>query len=142
MVEKKDIKEIKDKKVNQNKKKPKRLRLRREVHQIDAAGQVLGRLASQIAFLLQRKDKPSFKPYLDEGAVVLVKNASQIKITGKKLEQKKYYHHSSYPGGLKEKKMSDIFKNNPTEIIKRTVWNMLPKNKLRRKMIKRLKVIS
>ena len=67
-------------------------------------------------------------------------NAAKIKITGKKLEQKKYYHYSGYPGGLKTKKISEIFAKNPAEVLKRAVWNMLPKNKLRANMIKRLKI--
>ena len=141
MAEKKDIKKKKGEKVSREK-KSKPPKAKREFYQLDAAGQVLGRLASQIAILLQGKNKPSFRPYLDAGGVVSVKNASKIKITGRKLEQEKYYHYSGYPGGLKEKKISILFKNNPGEVLKRTVWNMLPKNKLRGKMIKRLRIIN
>lgn len=112
--------------------------IKRETHNIDAAGQVLGRLATQIAILLRGKDKPDFQPHVDGGNNVIITNAEQIKITGKKLEQKTYYRHSGYPGGLKEKKMDEIFSKNPAEVLKRAVWNMLPKNKLRSKMIKRL----
>ena len=121
-------------------KKVKKPAVKRETHQIDATDKVLGRLATEIVILLRGKNKASFQPYLDEGDNVVISNAAKIKITGKKLVQKKYYHYSGYPGGLKEKKMSEVFAKDPAEVLKRAVWNMLPKNKLRAKMIKRLEI--
>ncbi len=115
-------------------------KVERKTHTIDASDRVLGRLASQIAQLLSGKRKASYVPYLDLGDTVIVKNAGKIKITGRKLEQKKYYHHSGYIGGLKTKKMSEIFSKNPAEVLYRAIYNMLPKNKLRKGMLKRLKI--
>ena len=111
----------------------------RQIHKLDATGQSVGRLATQIAIILRGKNKPTFQPHIDSGDNVIISNASKVKLTGKKIEQKEYYHFSGYPGGLKTKKMKDVFSKNPGEVIKRAVWNMLPKNKLRAKMIKRLK---
>lgn len=113
--------------------------MQRTIHTIDATDKVLGRLASQIAILLRGKDRPDFMPHKDEGAVVVVENIKNIKVTGKKMEQKKYYHHSGYLGGLKTIPMKTIFKTKPEEILKEAVLGMLPKNKLRAKMIKRLR---
>lgn len=110
------------------------------VHKIDAAGQVLGRLACRAVLLLTGKDRPDFQYYLDAKSSVFITNAAKVKITGKKLAQKEYYHYSGYPGGLKTKKMSAVFAKNPAEVLKLTIWNMLPKNKLRAQMIKRLKI--
>ncbi|OGY44349.1 MAG: 50S ribosomal protein L13 [Candidatus Buchananbacteria bacterium RIFCSPHIGHO2_02_FULL_38_8] len=112
----------------------------RKNHQIDATDKILGRLASEIAIILRGKNKVSFQPNIDGGDGVIVKNVSKLKITGRKLEQKKYFHHSNYPGGLKTKGLGELFSKDPTEVLKRAVWNMLPKNKLRNKMIKRLKI--
>lgn len=111
----------------------------RNTHTIDATDKVLGRLATEIATLLRGKQKPDFAPYKDIGDFVVVKNVEKIKLTGKKKEQKKYYHHSGYLGGLKEVSLEKIFKRDPGEILKRAVYGMLPKNKLRAKQIKRLK---
>lgn len=122
------------------KKKEAKPGIQRQTHRIDATGEVLGRLATKVAVLLRGKHKPTFQPHLDQGDNVIVKNISKIKITGKKLKQKKYYHYSGYPGGLKEKSMLELFKKNPGEVLKRAVWNMLPKNKLRKIVIKRLKI--
>lgn len=122
-------------------KKPK-VAIKRETHEIDATDISLGRLATQIALILRGKNKVTFEPHLDQGDIVNISNAAKIKITGRKLEQKKYYHHSGYPGGLKEKKMGDVFAKDPAEVLKRAVWNMLPKNKLRAKMVKRLKITN
>jgi len=130
----------KEKKTTKNKKISKKPVIKRETHKIDATDKVLGRLATQIALLLQGKNKASFQPYLDNGDNIVITNATKMKITGKKLEQKIYYHYSGYPGGLKEKKMGEVFAKDPAEVLKRAVWNMLPKNKLRAQMIKRLKI--
>ena len=113
-------------------------KVERKLHKIDAANQSVGRLASQIAIILRGKNKPEFQPHLDLGDIVQVSNADKLKFTGKKLEQKKYFRYSGYPGGLKETKMGDLAKNNPAEILRRAVREMLPGNKLRNGMMKRL----
>jgi len=114
--------------------------MKRKTHTIDATGKVLGRLATQIAILLRGKHKRNFRPNLDIGDFVIVKNADKIRFTGKKLKQKKYYRHSGYPGGIKEIPLEKLLKENPAKVLKMAVWGMLPNNKLRRKQIKRLKV--
>ena len=106
---------------------------------VDAEDKVLGRLATRVATILRGKHKPIFTPHVDTGDHVVIINAERIRLTGRKWNQKKYIHHSQYPGGLKEKKMGDVFKKNPSEVLKKAVWNMLPKNKLRSPRIKRLK---
>ncbi len=105
---------------------------------MDATDQVLGRLATKIATLLMGKHKANYTPNVDNGDFVEISNADKIKITGKKLEQKKYYDHSEYPGGLKTQKMGQRFSVDPGYVIKRTVYRMLPKNKLRANFYKRL----
>ncbi|OGY48416.1 MAG: 50S ribosomal protein L13 [Candidatus Buchananbacteria bacterium RIFCSPHIGHO2_01_FULL_46_12] len=110
------------------------------VHKLDATDQILGRLACRAVLLLTGKDRPDFQYHIDAKSSVLITNAAKVKITGKKLLQKEYYHYSGYPGGLKARKMSAVFAKNPAEVLKLTVWNMLPKNKLRAQMIKRLKI--
>lgn len=122
------------------KKKPFVSKAPRGTHILDATNQSLGRLASQIALLLQGKNKPDYVPYWDQGEIVVVKNINQIKWTGKKLKQKKYYRYSGYPGGLKIKKLEELWQKNPAEVLRKAVWQMLPKNKLRKEMIKRLKI--
>lgn len=109
----------------------------RKTHAIDATDQVLGRLATRIATLLQGKHKPTFVPHLDLGDSVEVTNVDKIKITGKKLEDKIYYHHSGYPGGLRKKKMKEF---TMAELLRKAVYNMLPKNKLRTGRMKRLRI--
>ena len=106
--------------------------------QIDAANQPLGRLASRIASILRGKTNPKFQPYKLSNEKVIVGNVGKIKFTGRKLEQKKYFHYSGYPGGLREKKMGEVFKKNPAEVLRRAVLGMLPKNRLRKEMIKNL----
>lgn len=118
------------------------MNITRKKQKIDATNQSVGRLASQIAQILMGKDKAEYQPHLDMGDVVLVKNVDQVKFTGKKLDQKEYYHHSGYPGGLKTKKMKEVFAKDPAEVLKKAVWNMLPKNKLRSERIKRLKFVD
>lgn len=113
--------------------------MKRETHIIDATGKVLGRLSSQIAILLRGKHKPNFDPSKDMGDFVVVKNVDKIKISGKKLEKEKYYRHSGYLGGLKEIPLKKVFQEKPTEVLKKAVLGMLPKNRLRKKIIKRLK---
>ncbi|MCH8986565.1 50S ribosomal protein L13 [Patescibacteria group bacterium] len=111
-----------------------------ETHTLDASNTSLGKLAVQVSILLRGKQKPDFVPYKDHGDFVLVKNFKQVKITGNKLEQKKYYHHSGYIGGLKEKSLGKLLEERPAEVLRKAVWGMLPKNKLRVEQIKRLKV--
>ena len=86
------------------------------------------------------KVKPEYIPNIDQGDYVVIKNISQLKFTGEKLDQKKYYHYSGYPGGLKTKKMGDVFKKDPKDVFKRAIFNMLPKNKLRNERMKRIKI--
>ena len=112
-------------------------KIERKIHKIDATGRSVGRMATQAAIILRGKNKPSFTPYLDLGDFVVVENADKLKFTGKKMEQKEYYHHSGYPGGLKTRKMRNM---DVAEIVRNAVWNMLPKNRLRDLMIKRLKI--
>lgn len=113
--------------------------MQRETHTIDATGKSLGRLAVEVAILLRGKQKPDFVLYKDMGDFVTVKNMEKVRITGKKLEQKIYRHHTGYPGSLKETPMKVIFAKNPGKVLRRAVLGMLPKNKLRAKQIKRLK---
>ncbi|TET84536.1 MAG: 50S ribosomal protein L13 [Candidatus Nealsonbacteria bacterium] len=113
--------------------------MERKTHTIDATGKVLGRLATEIAVLLRGKQKSDFVPYRDMGDFVIVKNVSKLKITGKKMEQKKYFHHSGFLGGVREVPLKKIFKTNPAEVLRKAVFGMLPKNKLRAEQIKRLK---
>ena len=109
------------------------------IHTINAENKILGRLASQAALLLRGKNKPTFQPHLDEGDEVIIKNVDKMKFTGKKLEQKIYKRHTGRPGHLKETKLKELYAKKPQEVFKRAVYNMLPKNKLRAGMMKRLK---
>jgi len=107
---------------------------------LDATDKVLGRVATKIADRIRGKDKPTFTPHTDGGDYVVVINAEKIRVTGSKFTDKKYYRHSLYPGGLKTKTFKDLNKDNPERIIEEAVKGMLPKNKLGRSMIKKLKV--
>lgn len=109
---------------------------------IDAKNQVLGRLATKVATVLMGKNKPQFVPYLDMGDNVVVVNASKVKVTGKKEEQKKYVRHSGYPGGLKVRTLSQVREDHPEELIIHAVKGMIPKTKLGRQMIKKLHVFA
>jgi large subunit ribosomal protein L13 len=111
---------------------------KRGVHQLDASGQTVGRLASQVSILLRGKDRADFIRHIDVGNTVVVKNAGQMKFSGKKFDQKVYHHHTMYPGGLKTTKLRDVFEKNPSEVLRKAVWNMLPKNRTRPKVMKRL----
>jgi large subunit ribosomal protein L13 len=119
---------------------PKKEQIEKKWWLIDADNKVLGRLATEVAVLLRGKKKPEFAPFLDTGDFVIVINAERIKLTGKKVDQKKYYSHSGYPGGIKEKTMKELLETKPEEIIKKAVWGMIPKNKLGREVYKKLKV--
>jgi len=107
---------------------------------INAEGKILGRLATEVAVLLRGKKKPEYVDFLDSGDFVIIINAEKVKTTGKKLEQKKYYSHSGYPGGLKEKTLKEMLEKKPEEVIRKAVWGMIPKNKLGRAVYKKLKV--
>ncbi len=109
---------------------------------VDASGKVLGRLANRIAVVLMGKHKPIYTPYVDTGDYVIVVNADKVVLTGKKLDQKKYYRHSGYPGGLKEITARQMFEKHPEKVVYLAVKRMLPKNKLGRKMLKKLKVYA
>lgn len=109
-------------------------------HVIDASGQTLGRLATQVANLLQGKNTPAYNPRLIGATVVVVKNASKIKITGNKETQKVYYKHTGYMGHLKEKPYKDQFMKDPRRVIEYAVFNMLPKNFIRQRRMNNLKI--
>ena len=113
--------------------------MERKTHTIDAEGKILGKLAVEIAILLRGKHRPDFMPNKDGGDFVVVKNIEKIKFTGKKFEQKIYYHHSGFMGGLKEVPLKTLFKKDPVRVLRKSVFGMLPKNKLRAKQIRRLK---
>lgn len=119
---------------------PKKEEVQQKWWLINAEGQILGRLATEIAVLLRGKNKPQFAPSADVGDFVVVVNAEKIAVTGNKLEDKMYYHHSQYPGGIKEKKLKEMLETKPEEVIRKAVWGMIPKNKLGRAIIKKLKV--
>ena len=111
-------------------------------HVVDADGKTLGRVSSEIAVLLQGKHKPSYVPYVNTGDFVVVVNAEKIRVTGNKLEDKKYYRHSGYHGGLTERKLSDVLRTDPTHALKHAVKGMLPKNTVGRRMLSRLKLYA
>lgn len=114
---------------------------KRKTYQIDANGKILGRLASEIAVLLQGKNRSDYKPNIDCGHFVEVKNVDKLKFSGKKENSKIYYHFSGYPSGLKQKKLQDLFKQKPQKVLEIAVRRMLPKNRLLKERIKRLKFI-
>jgi len=111
-------------------------------HLVDADGRTLGRLATRVAILLRGKDKPIFAPHQDTGDFVVVINAKKVSLTGKKWKEKIYFHHSGYPGGLKEASAEKIREKKPERLITMAVQGMLPKTKLGRKLIKKLKVYA
>ena len=113
-----------------------------EWHVIDAKDKTLGRLSSEIATLLQGKHKPIYVPHLNTGDFVIVVNAEKVRVTGRKLEQKMYYRHSGYHGGLKERTLSQVLEKSPTRVIQQSVKGMLPKNALGRRMLGRLKLYA
>jgi large subunit ribosomal protein L13 len=109
---------------------------------VDAEGQTLGRLATRVAMILRGKNKPVFAPHADVGDFVVVVNAEKVAVTGKKLEQKMYYHHSQYPGGLREDTMSKVLKQKPERVVEKAVRGMLPKTKLGNALFGKLKVYA
>jgi large subunit ribosomal protein L13 len=114
--------------------------IERKWYVVDAKDAVLGRLAVKVATYLRGKNKPVFTPNVDTGDFVVVINAGKIRLTGNKMTDKFYYHHSGYVGGIKAESAKELFENKPEQIIEKAVWGMLPKNKLGRTMIKKLKV--
>lgn len=111
---------------------------KRDWYLIDAQGKTLGRLAAQISRILQGKHKPIYTPHVDVGDYLVVINAAQIRVTGKKAEQKQYYHYSGYPGGLRARPFNEYIKAHPTGPLYEAVRNMLPKTTLGRRMLKKL----
>lgn len=109
---------------------------------VDLEGKTVGRAASEIATLLRGKHKPTFTPHVDTGDFVVCINADKVVFTGNKLDQKNYYHHSGYPGGLKSITAKDLLEKDPTAVMHAAVKGMLPKNKLGRQVIKKLKVYA
>lgn len=116
--------------------------IRREWHVVDAAGRILGKVAVEVASLLIGKHKPIYAPNLDTGDYVVVINAAKVKVSGKKAEQKKYYRHSGYPGGLKGPTFEEVFSRYPTRVIEYAVKGMLPHNHLGKDMFKKLRVYA
>lgn len=114
--------------------------VQREWYVVDAAGQTLGRLATRLAHRLRGKHKPTYSPSVDTGDYVIVVNAEKIHVTGKKMDQKIYYRHTGYPGGLKEITLRNLLQKHPARVIEHAVRGMLPKNRLGRQMFKKLKV--
>src|SRR3954452_11476632 len=112
----------------------------RDWYLVDAEGQTLGRLATQIADRLRGKGKAQFTPHVDTGDFVVVVNAEKIGVTGNKLEQKMYYKHSGYPGGLRERTLREQLDRRPTEVLRLAVKGMLPRNRLARKQVTKLKI--
>jgi large subunit ribosomal protein L13 len=109
---------------------------------VDASGKTLGRLATQIADILRGKRKPEYTPHIDTGDFVVVINAREVAVTGNKREQKRYYRHSGYPGGLRSRTLGEQLERRPEEVIRRAVRGMLPRNRLARRQITKLKVYA
>ena len=110
----------------------------RKWYVIDAAGKNLGRLASEVSFVLTGKNKPIYTPHVDCGDYVIIINANKVVLTGDKLEDKKYYNHSGYPGGLRVRTAKEMISKYPVEMVERAVWGMLPKGRLGRQIYKKL----
>lgn len=114
----------------------------REWYVVDAEGQTLGRLATRIADTLRGKDKPQYTPHIDTGDFVVVVNAEKIGVTGKKLDEKMYRRHSGYPGGLRERPLREELRRRPTEVLRKAVKGMMPRNRLARAQITKLKIYA
>jgi large subunit ribosomal protein L13 len=116
--------------------------MQRQWYVIDARGKILGRMATGIAKVLRGKHKPTFTPNQDAGDFVIVVNARELKLTGAKLDQKIYYRHSEYPGGIRQRTAAQMLEEKPEELVKLAVKGMLPKNRLSRKLVTKLKVYA
>jgi large subunit ribosomal protein L13 len=114
----------------------------REWYIVDADGQTLGRLATRIADTLRGKGKPQYTPHVDTGDFVIVVNAEKIQVTGNKLDQKRYYRHSGYPGGLRSRTLREQLDRRPTEVLRTAVKGMLPRNRLARQQLTKLKIYA
>lgn len=121
---------------------PKASEITRDWFVADANGQNLGRFATRIASILLGKHKPTFTPGVDMGDFVVVVNCERIVVTGKKMDDKFYYHHTGYPGGIKKINLRDRLARNPDRVMRSAVWGMLPKNKHGRKLLKKLKIYA
>lgn len=119
---------------------PKAGEVERKWYVVDAKGKTLGRLASQVANILRGKHKPIFSPHVDTGDFVIIINAEEVRLTGKKKAQKMYRYHTGYPGGLKEIPYEKLLKEKPQKAVYEAVWGMIPHNRLGRKMVKKLKI--
>jgi large subunit ribosomal protein L13 len=118
------------------------MQIERKWHLIDAEGQTLGRLATEIARVLRGKTKPQYTPHIDTGDFVVVVNADKVVVTGRKAEQKVYYRHTGYPGGLKETSYEVMMERKPTEVLRKAVKGMMPKTRLGRQQFKKLKIYA
>jgi large subunit ribosomal protein L13 len=114
----------------------------RDWYLVDAEGQTLGRLATRIADTLRGKDKAQYTPHVDTGDFVVVVNAEKIAVTGKKLDEKRYYRHSGYPGGLRSRTLRDQLERRPTDVLRKAVKGMLPRNRLARTQLTKLKIYA
>ena len=121
---------------------PKEGEVARDWYVVDAEDRILGRMATEIAIRLRGKHKPEFAPHVDTGDFIVVVNAEKIKVTGAKLDQKKYYSYSGYPGGLREATLKEMLEKKPEDVIIKAVRGMLPKNRLGRAQLKKLKVYA
>ena len=116
--------------------------IERHWYVVDAEAKTLGRLATQIADVLRGKDKPAYTPHVDTGDFVIVVNAEKVRVTGQKLDQKIYYRHSGYPGGLRSRTLREQLERRPTEVLRKAVKGMLPKNKLASAQLRKLKIYA
>jgi len=116
--------------------------MERKTHNLDATGKIAGRLASRIAFLLQGKHKPSYQAHTDCGDVVEVSNAGKMIFSGRKLTREFYHRFTGYPGGIRSVRLDEFLKNKPEALLRKIVYNMLPKNRLRAKMLNRLHFVA
>lgn len=116
--------------------------IERKWYVVDASGKTLGRLSSEVAKVLRGKNKPIFTPHIDTGDFVIIVNADKVKVTGKKLDQKKYYHHSDYVGGMKETSLKEMIAKKPEKVLELAIKGMLPKGPLGREMYKKLFVYA
>ena len=116
--------------------------IQREWYVVDAEGKTLGRLSTRIADTLRGKDKPQYTPHTDTGDFVVVVNAEKIAVTGNKMDEKMYYRHSGYPGGLKERSLREQLDRRPTDVLRKAVKGMLPRNRLARQQLLKLKIYA
>ncbi len=114
----------------------------RDWYVVDAEGKTLGRLATQLADMLRGKRKPEYTPHCDTGDFVVVVNAEKITVTGKKMEQKRYWRHSGYPGGIRSRTLAEMLERQPEEVVRKAVKGMLPRNRLGRQQLRKLKIYT